>query len=251
MHIARLFIILAAALLPTSAPAADVAELIKQADALDKQFKNKDALAICQEAEKLAPKDAEVLRRIAKQYAEIVLDETSTAQKKALADKALDYAKQAVAANPKNALAELALAVCYGRAATLADSKTKIAYSKLIKEHADKSLALDPKNDLTYFVLGSWSYEMANLGTMLRAVASVVYDSLPTATNEDAVRYLEKAVSLNPQRVSNHATLGRAYAALGQKDKARQSLTRALALPNTDKADDLVKTKTRDELAKL
>jgi hypothetical protein len=250
-HPMRILSFVASVLVSASSFAADVAPLIAKVDTLDVQGKNADALAISLEAEKLAPNDAEVLRRVAKQYAEAVLDAKGDAAKKAAADKSLDYAKRAVAAAPKNALARLSLAICYGRAATVSDAKTKIAYSKLIKEHADAALALDPNNDLTHFVLGSWCYEIANLGTFLRAAARVVYGALPSATNEDAAKFLERAVQLNPRRVCSHASLGRCYVALGQKDKAKQSFQRALALPDGDKGDDIVKKQTREALADL
>jgi Flp pilus assembly protein TadD len=92
---------------------------------------------------------------------------------------------------------------------------------------------------------------MANLGTVLRGFARVIYGAIPTATNEDAVRFLEKAAALNSQRVATHAALGRAYQALKQTANARTAYTRALALPSTDKADDAVKAKTRELLRKL
>ncbi len=234
-----------------SVTAAEIPELIKKSDALDKLGKNQEALTLCLEAEKASPNDGEILRRIAKQYAELVLEAPDQTRKRALADKSLEFAKRSVAAAPKNALTHLSLAICYGRAATVSDAKTKIAYSKLIKQHADDALALDPNNDLTHFVLGSWSYEMANLNGLLRAMARVVYGAIPTATNKDAVRFLEKAVTLNPRRVSNHAALGRAYAALGDVTRAKFSLSRALSLPNGDKADELVKKEARENLAKL
>ncbi len=249
IHSALLFA--ASLFLTLTAWGAEVPELIKKSDALDKLGKNQEALAVCLEAEKIAPNDGEILRRIAKQYAELVLDAPDLAQKRSRAEQSLNFARRAVAASPKSALTHLSLAICYGRAATVSDAKTKIAYSKLIKQHADDALALDPNNDLTHFVLGSWSYEMANLNGLLRAMARVVYGTIPTATNKDAVRFLEKAVALNPRRVSNHAALGRAYAALGDTERAKQSLSKALSLPNGDKADDLVKKEARENLAKL
>ncbi|MEO6739984.1 MAG: hypothetical protein ABIP20_07015 [Chthoniobacteraceae bacterium] len=246
-----LLLFIGAVLLPAFATGADTADLIKKSDALDKVGKNQEALIFCLEAEKLSPDDAEILRRVAKQYAEIVLEGKDQAAKRALADKAVAYARRAVAVGPKNALAHLSLAICYGRAATVSDAKTKIAYSKLIKEHADNALALDPNNDLTYFVLGSWCHEIASLSGLLRAAARLVYGALPTATYKDAARFLEKAVALNPRRVSNHAALGRTYAALGERERARQSLSTALSLPDGDKADGIVKKQAREDLAKL
>jgi tetratricopeptide (TPR) repeat protein len=247
----RQLTLVAVSFFPLLSFGADIAQLIGKADSLDKQGRNQEALAVCLDAEKLSPGDAEVLRRVAKHYAEMVLDAREQPQKRGLAEKAVEYARRAVAASPKSALAHLSLAICYGRAATVADARTKIAYSKLIKEHADNALALDPNNDLTYYVLGSWSHEMANLNGFLRAAARVVYGAIPTATNKDALRFLEKAVALNPRRVANHAALGRSYAALGERERARQSFNRALGLPNGDKGDELLKQQAREDLAKL
>lgn len=235
---------------PLLAVGGELEGLIGKADALDKAGKNRDALTAILNAEKLAPSDAEILRRVAKQYAEISLDGEGLPAKRSLAEKGVSYARRAVSADSKNALAQLSLAICLGRAATFSDAKTKIAYSKLIKEHADIALALDPNNDLTYFVLGSWSYEIANLGVFLRAAARVVYGALPTASNEDAVRYLEKAVALNGRRVASRVALGKAYGALGNRERARQNLTAALNLPNGDKGDETLKKDARAELAK-
>jgi len=251
MNFKRFLLLLPLSFFPLVAAVAGIPELISKADALDKTGKNQEALAVCLEAEKLAPNDGEVLRRVAKQYAELVLDGKDQAAKRALAEKAVAYAKRAVAAGPRNALTHLSLAICYGRAATVSDARTKIAYSKLIKEHADNALALDPNNDLTHFVLGSWCHEMASLGGFLRAAARVVYGAIPTASYKDAARFLEKAVALNPKRVSNHAALGRSYAALGDRERARQSLNMALSLPDGDKGDDTVKKQAREDLAKL
>src|SRR5258708_6896848 len=147
----------------------DFATLVKKGDALDAELKTKEALAVYLQAEKLQPTDANVLHKIAKQYGESMDDVTSKADKEALGMKTLDYAKRAVAADPNNAMAQLAAAVGYGRVAPYLDNKTKIAYSKLVKEHVDKSLALDPANDLAYHVLGAWHYELANPTTMRKS----------------------------------------------------------------------------------
>jgi tetratricopeptide (TPR) repeat protein len=237
--------------LPWISQGAEVDSLLEKADALDRQGRNVEALAVCLEAEKIAPNDPEVLRLTAKQYAQSVLDGKNDASKRAMADKAIHYARRALAVAPKDALVHLSLAICYARAATVAENKAKIAYAKLIKQHADTSLALDPGNDLTYFVLGSWCYEMANLNGFLRGIAKLLYGTVPSATNQDAARYLEKAVALNPRRICSHAALGRCYKALGDRERAKTSLRRALALPESEKGDNLVKEQAREDLSKL
>ena len=227
------------------------AELIRKGDALDLQFKTAASLEAYLQAEKLDPGNSDLLRRVSREYALSMNDTASKEEKRRLGEQALDYARRAVAADSKNAMAQLALAICYGRLAPLLDNKTKIAYSKLVKEHADKALVLDPNADYAYHVLGAWNYEMANLSLILRAVVKVVYGGLPPASNEVALKHFRKAVELAPQRVAHHIELGRTYAALGNKEEARTSLNKGLALPNREKDDADTKVRGREALGKL
>jgi tetratricopeptide (TPR) repeat protein len=230
----------------------DFAALMKRGDQLDAELKTKDALAVYLEAEKLQPSNAELLHRIAKQYGESQVDVSSKDEKKAVGYKALEYSKRAVAADPKNAMAQLALAVSYGRVAPYLDNKTKIAYSKLVKEYADKAKALDPSgNDLTYHVLGAWNYELANLNPILRTVAQLIYGKLPNASNEAAVENFKKAIEINPKRVGNWVELGRAYAALDNEKEAREAIEKGLKLPNKQRDDPTTKERGRATLKKL
>lgn len=229
----------------------DFATLLAKGDQFDAQLKTKDALAAYQEAEKLEPNNAEVLHRIAKQLGESQNDLSDKAAKQAVGEKALDYAKRAVAADPKNAKAHLALAVCYGRQASYVDNKTKIGYSKLTKAEVEKSLQLDPKNDLAWHVMGAWQYELANLNSILRAIAGLIYGTVPSASNEEAVRCFKKALELNPKRVGNHVELGRTYLAMGKKEEAKAALQKGLSLPDTMRDDPMVKARARELLKKL
>lgn len=250
----RIRVLLAAALsIPLFAAAADgdVADLIKRGDTLDKQLKTSDALAQYMAADRLQPNDAEILYRIAKQHGLSMADFSSKAEKLAAAQRALDFSKRAVAADPKNAKARLSLAISYGRIAPFLDNKTKIAYSKLVKDEADRALALDASDDLTHHVLGVWNYELANLNALLKAIAQVVYGKLPPASNDEAVKFLKKAADLAPQNVAHQIELGRAYAAAGRTDLARASLSKGLLLPGREKDDEETKERGRAALKRL
>lgn len=233
------------------AHAEDRNSLLSKGDVFDSRLQTRQALDAYLAAEQLGPPDAELLRRIAKEYGEMMADTSSADQKRELGTKALDYASQAVAADPQNAMAQLALAVCYGRIAPLLDNRTKIAYSRLVKEHADKSLALDPGNDLTYNVLGAWNYELAGLNPVLRAIAGMIYGRLPDASYQEAAQDYRKALKLNPNRLASHIGLGRACAAMGQTGEARRELELGLSMPNREKDDPFEKEQARQALLKL
>ena len=220
-----------------SAPPLALADLIAQGDLYDQKLQTQASLAAYLEAEKLSPPNADLYRKIAREFALAMPDTPSNAAKLALGQKALAYAQRAVTTDPQNATAHLALAICYGRLASLVDNKTKLSYSKLLKSHAEKSIALNPSDDYAYHVLGAWHYEMASLNPILLGLAKIIYGNLPPASYDDATRNFQKAIQLNPQRVAHHVELGRTYAALNQTALAKAELKKGLALPNTEKDD--------------
>ena len=239
-------------LIPLVLPAADAAsDLIAQGDAFDARMKTSDALEKYLQADKLRPNNAEILHRIAKQYGESMNDVSTTAEQKEYGVKALDAAQRAVAADEKNALAHVALAVSYGRLAAFLDNKEKIAYSKLVKEHADRALALDDKCELAYHVLGAWNYELSDFGMVMRALVKVAYGGLPETSYAAAERNFLKACELNPKRVGNFVELGRTFLKLDKKLLAKENLQKGLALPSIHRDDEATKARARDLLKKL
>jgi len=247
----RFFMMLALGLGPAWAADPGAAEWVRKGDALDAQLKTAEALAAYVQADQLDPGNAEILRRIAREQSLSMVDTTSKEEKRRRAEAGLDAAQRAVAADPGNALAQLALGICYGRVAPFTDNKTKIAYSKRVKEHTEKSLKLDPRNDYAYHVLGAWNYELAGLNALLRAAARLIYGEIPAASYEVAVGHFLKAIELAPNRVSHHVELGRTYAALGKKELAKASLEKGLSLPNREKDDPETKGRGREALKGL
>jgi tetratricopeptide (TPR) repeat protein len=225
--------------LPSVAVAAEsvTAELIRDGDAFDAKLDNASALDRYLQADRLKPNDPETLWRIARQYALLMNDLQSEEQQQESGEKALEYSKRAVALNPGHAKSVLSVAICYGRLIRFVPARTKVEYSRLVKEYAEKALQLDPTDSYAYHVLGAWNFELAQMGAFTRTFVKMVYGGVPAASNEEAEKLFRKAVELAPQRVSHRVELGRTYAALGRKEEARDELRRALALPNREKDD--------------
>jgi tetratricopeptide (TPR) repeat protein len=241
----------AALLMPAAFAQGAVAELIAQGMREDTRLDTDRALQSFLQAEKLAPNDADVLWRVAREYALSMDDTPSKDEQRARGERALAYSQRAVAADPRNSQAQLAVAISYGRLQPLQDTRTRVAWSRLIKEHADAAVALDAANDYAYHVLGVWNYELANLNPLLRALARAVYGALPAASYEAAAHNLLKAVALAPERVAHRVELGRTYAALGEKERARAQLNLAIALPDREKDDPESKRRARQALQNL
>lgn len=220
--------------LPAAALDARAESLIARGDAEVKARHTKAALELFLQAEPLAPDDVQLLLRICRQYSDLV-DESDS---KADGEKSLDYAKRALALDPKSAKAHLSLAVAYGKLTDYVGNKTKLEYSRILKEETEKSIALDPKDDFAWYVLGRWHYGVANVNGVLKVLARVVYGGMPPASNEKAVECLEKSVKLAPKELSHHSALARAYTAVGKNDDAKKEWRTVLTLKPADSEEE-------------
>jgi tetratricopeptide (TPR) repeat protein len=126
-----------------------------------------------------------------------------------------------------------------------------VELSRLIRQEAETAARLDATNDYAWHVLGRWNYEVANFNPVLKALAQAIYGKLPDASNEKAVAYFAKAIALQPQRVIHRVELGRAYLAIGKREKARDAFNKGISLPSAEKDDDNNKARAREMLNQL
>jgi tetratricopeptide (TPR) repeat protein len=215
-----------------------VTGFIQQGDASDARQETKAAVAALQKAEAIEPQNFGVLLRLSKQYTDLIDETKSKDEAKVFADKALDYGKRAVARDATNAKGHLNLSICYGKMTDFVGNKTKMEYAKIIRDEAQRSIELDPKDDYAWHVLGRWNSGVANLNGVLKAVANWVYGGLPPASNEEAVKCFKKAIELAPQRLMHHAELAHAYRDLGQAERAAQEWQNVLGIRAVDTQDE-------------
>jgi len=226
-------------------------ELIKKGDLHYERLEAKKALQYYLPAEKLNPDNASLLVRISREYRHLMSDASQKDDKLKLGRTAVDYSKRAVALAPDDPESQLALAISYGKILPFVGNKEKMEMSRLVKAAAEKVTKLDPKNDLGWHVLGRWHLVLAEISGGKRALAQVVYGKMPDASNEEAVRYFEKAIALNPNRLMRCSELGRTYAQMDRKEEARRLITKGLGMRETEKDDPETKEKGREILEKL
>lgn len=224
--------------------------LLRAALAAEAQLDSARALGLLLDLERQRPDDAFVLQKIARQYSDLVVDQTGLAEKKRHAQLALDYSERAVALQPDDPVNLLSVAISRGKLALYSDTRTKVKYSRDVKDFTERALALDPDYAWAHHVLGRWHHEVAALGMTARLVVKLFYGGLPAASANEAVIHLERAVALEPGESAHLLELGFALAAAGRAAEARVAWERGLALPSRSKHDASAKLRARAALAR-
>lgn len=245
----RLRMIVFAALVASCARAADREAVLEKAHAAERVFDPRKALGFYLEADRMAPNDPVVLQKIARQYSDVAEGCSDMDERRHTLETALDYAERAVALQPNSAVNVLSLAICHGRLAACSDTRGKIAYSRMVKEEAERAMALDPSYGWADHVLGCWNYEVASLNGAERLVARVFYGGLPPASYDEAIRLLTRSAELDPSDPAHRVELGFAYRASGQAERARLEFQRGLAMPCIENFDKEAQDRARAALA--
>jgi tetratricopeptide (TPR) repeat protein len=211
---------------------------LTQAAVAEKRGDVPAALRIYGKTERAESTNSASLCVLARKYCDLMYLTNSTAIQKNLAQSALACSMEAVKADSNSALAHACLAVCYAKCSLFADVKTELYYSRQLKLEAEKTIALDPKQDIGYYLLGRWNYGVANIGLVSRAFVKVGYGGLPEASNAEAIANFKKAIELAPDRTIHHAGLAMVYEATGD---------RQLEIAELKKCRDLKPTGLEDE----
>jgi tetratricopeptide (TPR) repeat protein len=220
-----------------SRAATDIRAELHKADQLEDSDRLSEALSVLKAAEQNDPENPQILYRISNLNAESVELGSTEKEKKAYAQTALNYAKRAVERGPDLSEAHLSLAIASGKITDFVDNRTKMEYSRIIQREAEKAVQLDPKNDLAFLVLAKWNFEMSDLNPILRGIAQMLYGQVPASSQEKAVEYFKKAISLAPDRITHHFEYAQALNRMGKKEEARAEYRKVLQLTATDREE--------------
>ena len=164
----------------------------------------------------------------------------SEEQRKTLYRNAEQYARRAVAANPNDAEGHFELARAIGRNALTMGSRDRVKYAAVVREEALAALKFNPKHAGAMHVMGVWNAEIMRLNGFVRMVAKNLLGGkvFGEANWDNAQRYLEEAVALEPNRITHHLDLGAVYQDRDMKEKAREQfewIARAPAVEYNDR----------------
>ncbi|CAH1778834.1 unnamed protein product [Owenia fusiformis] len=153
-------------------------------------------------------------------------------EKKALYYEAFDYAKRSLELNDKNPSCHKWFAVLLDYTGEYEGTKQRISNAFQVKEHFMKAIELNPKDATSVHSIGYWCFLFADLAWYQRKIASVIFTSPPTSTYEEALEYLLKAETIEPNFYSmNLMMIGKTYQRMKNNQKAKEYLIRARDYP--------------------
>ena len=199
------------------------------------------------------PKNYEALWKAARVVIDLAEFEKSSQKRTAWFATGETYARRAVDANPKDAEGHFQLARGLGRVALTLGVKERIKYAMEVRTHALEALERDPNHAGALHVMGRWNAEVRRLGGFQRFMAENFLGGkiFGSASWNEARRYLEKAIAVEPDRLTHHLGLGEVYFDVGEPAKARERFKFVVAGPATEYNDRFYKEEAARRLKEL
>jgi tetratricopeptide (TPR) repeat protein len=174
---------------------------------------------------------------------EQIPDSLKSAERDSLYARAEVLARRAVVADSNHAEGHFALAAAVGRASLTRGKKERIRRAPVIRDEARKAIALDPRHDGAYHILGRWNAEIMRLSGLSRFFAKSFLGAgiFKQASWDSATADLEKAVELDPGRIYHRLELAEVYVDRKRYDDARRELAALDSLPLRELRDSAYK----------
>lgn len=174
-------------------------------------------------------------------------------QQKTLFQNAEQYARRAVAANPRDAEGYFELARAMGRNALTMGSRDRVKYASAIRDTALLALKINPRHAGALHIMGMWNAEIMRLNGFVRMIAKNLLGGrvFGEASWDNAQKYLEDAVAIEPNRITHRLDLAGVYADRGDKEKAIREYEWIASAPVTDYNDRNYKEEASRKLKDL
>ncbi|MCK5826619.1 MAG: hypothetical protein KAG93_06255 [Desulfuromusa sp.] len=221
-------------------------ESFASVDQLLNQGENQQALQLLQELPDPLPGKLWRLSRVQYEMGRIA---ESKSRRMEFFRQAEKYARAAITTDSNNSEGFKWLAIALGAQSKYSATKDQIYQSREIKENIEKSLELNPDDDISYLVLSRWNYKISALGFFSRAIVKIVYGGLPEASLDEAESLLWQAIKLH-DRITHRYNLAKVYHRMDRRKDAVDQLQQALSLPVTFPEEVEEQSKAKRKLRK-
>ena len=145
--------------------------------------------------------------------------------------RAEEYARRAVQLDSTSSETHTWYAAALGSVALHVGGKTKVRLARQVKTELERAIALNPRNDIAYSILGSFYRAVAGLSWFERQLAAIFAGGVPDGSYEDGERALKKAIEINPQASRHYYELGLLYLDWDKPVLGKQMLARVPLMP--------------------
>lgn len=221
--------------------------IIQQALKYELALNEKAALLKFIEAQKMQPLNLDVLYKCSDLCGRIGNREKKSDSRNDYFASSMAYAKIAIKQYPNSDVSNVAMAIVLGHIALAKSPKEKISIVIDIKKYAEKAIRYNSSNAIAWHILGKWYYEVSDLNFFEKMALKIMYSDLPNASFGDAIKYFEKARSVDKDFMLNYFELAKSYLKNNQKSKAKIVLSEVLKLGYKTEDDILIK-KEADKL---
>lgn len=212
--------------------AQDLTVLLKEADNLERQIKEPEALEKYKLVLEQDPSNIKALIKAAELNASIGGRQMDKNAKRLYLETALSFAKKAYQVDPNNADANFVMGMASGKMTDIeTENKKIVAFVKDAKLYNEKAIAINPKHAKATYSIGKWHYEMVNLSGIKKIAVKLFYGGLPNGDLDSAITYFEKSKSLDPYFVLNYLDLAKAYRDNHRPSQAIDVLNKLVKLP--------------------
>lgn len=229
------------------------AELVAAADREIVARHPSQAIPLLEQVLERDPRHYAALCKITAQLVDLSEFETDVKARTALSTRAVAYARRAIAVNPKDAEGHFQLGRSLGRLALSLGPREKVNYAVEVRAAALTALSLAPQSPGPMHILGVWNAEIMRLSSVIRFLAKKAFGAkdFDAASWADAVRFMEQAAALDPQRGVHRLDLARVYRDVGRLREARAAYQAVIAAPLIDFNDEHYKRQAQQELSAL
>ncbi len=236
-----IFVLIICSGLNFNTKAQQVNVIIQDAERLEIIPDEKAAFNKFKEALNLSPQNIYVLTKCSELCSRIGNREANNKNRDAYYNAAVFYGKKALAINPENDEANVALAIAIGRTVLVKSGNEKISAIKDIRRYAEMALKINPKNFKAWHVLGKWNYEISNLNFVEKAAIKVMYGGLPDASFKKAILAYEEAKAIKHNFMLNYLELAKAFKKNDERQMAITQLRYLVKLPLQTEDDPRIK----------
>ena len=247
------FLILTGIFTGTVASAQTPAEHIAIGDSIYAQFKPGEALIHYVAAIGTDSSNYEALWKAARSEVDQAEVERDEAKRDRFSKASEALARRAIRVNPQDPEAHFNLARALGRRALSVGVRDRVKFATEIRAEAIEALRLDANHPGALHVMGVWNAEVMRLNGVQRFFAKNVLGGrvFGEASWDRAVSYMEKSIAVDPDRIAHHLDLGKIYADLGDKAKARAQFELAVRGRRIDFNDPSYQREAQAALDKL